>query len=70
VAQVRGQHGEGMLGRSPAVFDGFEGIDGKGMAQAMRSRWNEEDIAELFSGLSDPHRSNGMVEEDPHLLIR
>ena len=67
--QIRGKHGEGMLRGSPSFFDGFEGIDGKGMAQAMRSRWSEEDIAELFSWLSDPDRSNGMVEEEPHLLI-
>jgi hypothetical protein len=70
VAQVRGQHGESMLRGSPAFFDRFECIDGKGMAQAMRSRWNEEDIAELFSGLMDTDGSNGMVEERPHLLIR
>ena len=63
VAQVRGKHGEGMLRGSPAFFDGFEGIDGKGMAQAMGSGWIEDDIAEFFSWLSDPDLSNGMVEE-------
>ena len=67
MAQVRGQHGEGMLGRSPAFFYGFEGIDGKGMAQAMGSGWSEEDIAECFSRLSDPDCSNGMVEEEESL---
>jgi len=70
MAEVSGQHGEGMLRGSPAFFDRFEGIDGKGMAQAMGHWWIEDHIAEFFSGLSDPHRSNGMVEEDPYLLIR
>ena len=67
--QVGSQHREGVLRGSPAFFDGFEGIDGKGMAKAMGSRWIEDNIAEFFSGLSDPHRSNGMVEERPYLLI-
>ena len=62
--------GRACWGECPAFFDRFERIDGKGMAQAMGSGWNEEDIAEFFSGLSDPDCSNGMVEEDPHLLIR
>ena len=70
MAQVRGQHGEGMLGRSPAFFDRFERVDGKGMAQAMGSGWSEEDIAEFFSGLMDTECSNGMVEGNSHLLIR
>jgi hypothetical protein len=59
-----------MLGRSPAFFYGFEGIDGKGMAQAMGSGWSEEDITEFLSGLMDTDCSNGMVKEEPHLLIR
>ena len=54
----------------PAFFDRFERIDGKGMAQAMGSGWSEEDIAELFSWLSDTDPPNGMVKEKPHLLIR
>jgi hypothetical protein len=70
VPQIRGKHGESMLRGSPSFFDGFEGIDGKGMAQAMGSGWSEEDIAEFFSWLSDAHLSNGMVKEEPHLLIR
>jgi hypothetical protein len=70
VPQVRGKHGEGMLRGSPAFFDRFESIDGKGMAQAMGSGWNEEDIAEFIPWLIDTDLSNGMVEEKPHLLIR
>jgi hypothetical protein len=59
-----------MLRGMPAFFDGFESIDGKGMAQAMGSGWSEDDIAELFSWLSDPDLSDGIVEEKPHPLIR
>ena len=70
VPHIGGKHGESILGGSPSFFDGFEGIDGKGMAQAMGSGWSEEDIAEFFSWLSDAHLSNGMVKEEPHLLIR
>jgi len=70
VPQVRGKHGEGVLRGMPAFFDRFERIDGKGMAQAMGSGWIEDNIAELFSWLSDPDLSNGIVEEEPHFLIR
>ena len=70
MAQVGGKHGEGMLGGMPAFFDGFERIDGKGMAQAMRGGWIEDDIAQLLSCLSDPDVSNGIVEEKSDLLIR
>ena len=70
MAQISGKHGEGMLRGMPAFFDGFESIDGKGMAQAMGSGWSEDDIAELFSWLSDPDLSDGIVEEKPHPLIR
>jgi len=70
VPQVGSQHREGVLRGSPAFFDRFEGIDGKGMAQAMGHWWIEDHIAEFFSGLSDPHCSNGMVEGGSHLLIR
>ena len=31
----------------------------------MGSGWSEDDIAELFSWLSDTDLSNGMVEEKP-----
>jgi len=70
VPQVRGKHGECMLRRLPPFFDGFEGIDGKGMAQTMGHWWIEDDIAELLSWLSDADLSDGMVEEKPDLLIR
>ena len=63
MAEVGGQHGEGMLRGSPPFFDRFEGIDGKGMAQAMGSGWIEDNIAEFFSGLMDTECSNGMVED-------
>lgn len=58
-----------MLRRLPAFFDGFESIDGKRVAQAMGRRWSEDDIAELFSWLSDTDLSDGIVEEKPHPLI-
>ena len=57
-----------MLGGLPAFFDGFEGIDGKRMAQAMGGGWIEDEIAEFFSWLSEADLSNGMVEEKSHLL--
>jgi hypothetical protein len=63
VTHIGGKHGQSILGGSPSFFDGFEGIDGKGMAQAMGSGRIEDDIAEFFSWLGDPHLSYGMVEE-------
>jgi len=63
VTHIGGKHGQSILGGSPSFFDGFEGIDGKGMAQAMGSGGIEDDIAEFFSWLGDPHLSYGMVEE-------
>ena len=70
VTHIGGKHGQSILGGSPSFFDGFEGIDGKGMAQAMGSRRIEDDIAEFFSWLSDPHLSYGMVEERSDLWTR
>jgi hypothetical protein len=70
VPQVSGQHRESMLRGSPAFFDGLESIDGKGMAQTMGRGWIEDDIAHLLSWLSDADLSDGMVEEEPDLLIR
>ena len=69
VPQVRGKHGECMLRGLPSFFDGFEGVDGKGMAQAMGSGWIEYQIAEFSSGLMNPHLSNGLVEGGSDLLI-
>ena len=63
VTHIGGKHGQSILRGSSSFFDGFEGIDGKGMAQAMGSGRIEDDIAEFFSWLSDPHFSYGMVEE-------
>jgi len=63
VTHIGGKHGQSILRGSPSFFDGFEGIDGKGMAQAMGSGGIEDDIAEFFSWLGDPHLSYGMVEE-------
>ena len=67
VSQVSGKHGECMLRGLPTFFDGLESVDGKGMAQAMGSRSIEEDIAEFFSGLGDPHLFYGLVEEKSDL---
>ena len=70
MSKVSRQHGKCMLRGGPSFFDGFERIDGKGMAQAMRGGWIEDDIAQLLSCLSDPDVSNGIVEKEPDLLIR
>jgi len=51
-------------------FDGFEGVDGKGMAQAMGGGWIEDHVAESFSWLSDSDLSDGTVEEEPDLFTR
>jgi hypothetical protein len=59
-----------MLRRLPSFFDGLERIDGKGMAQTMGHWWIEDDIAELLSWLGDTDLSDGIVEEEPDLLIR
>jgi len=58
-----------MLGGLAAFLDGFERIDGERVAQAMGHRWIEDDIAELLSWLSDSDLSDGIVEEEPDLLI-
>jgi hypothetical protein len=70
MSKVSGKHGECMLGGLPPFFDGFEGVDGKGMAKTMGSGWSEEDIAQFFSCLSNSDLSDGTVEEEPDLLIR
>ena len=70
MSEVSGKHGECMLGGIPAFFDGFEGVDGKGVAQAMRHWWIEDNIAQFFSWLSDADLSDRIVEEEPDLLIR
>jgi hypothetical protein len=67
MTHIGGKHGESILRGSPSFFDGFEGIDGKGMAQAVGSGWIEDDIAEFFSWLGYPHLSYGMVEEKSDL---
>jgi len=67
VTHIGGKHGQSILGGLSAFFDGFEGIDGKGMAQAMGSGWIEDNIAEFFSWLGYPHLSYGMVEEKSDL---
>jgi hypothetical protein len=67
VSHIGGKHGQSILGGLSAFFDGFEGINGKGMAQAMGSGWIEDDIAEFFSWLGYPHLSYGMVEEKSDL---
>ena len=70
VTHIGGKHGQSILGGSPSFFDGFEGIDGKGMAQAMGSGRIEDDIAEFFSWLGDPHLSYGMADERSDLWTR
>jgi hypothetical protein len=70
VPHIGGKHGQRILKGSPSFFDGFEGIDGKGMAQAMGSGGIEDDIAEFFSWLGDPHLSYGMVEKKSDLWTR
>ena len=67
VTHIGGKHGQSILRGSPMFFDGFEGIDGKGMAQAMGSGGIEDNVAEFFSWLSDTHPSYGMVEEKSDL---
>jgi hypothetical protein len=67
VPHIGGKHGESILRGSPSFFDRFEGIDGKGVAQAMGRGWIEDHIAEFLSGLSDAHLSYGMVEEKSDL---
>jgi len=67
VAHVGGKHGQSILCGLPMFFDGFEGVDGKRMAQAMGSGWIEDNVAEFFSWLSDPHLFYGMVEEESDL---
>jgi hypothetical protein len=67
VTHIGGKHGQSILSGSPSFFNGFEGIDGKGMAQAMGSGWIEDNIAKFFSWLSDPHLSYAFVEEKSDL---
>jgi len=64
---IGGKHGQSILWGLPMFFDGFEGVDGKGMAQAMGGGWIEDHVAESFSWLSDPHLFYGMVEEKSDL---
>lgn len=67
VPHIGSKHGQSILWGLPMFFDGFEGIDGKGMAQAMGSGWIEDNVAEFFSWLSDPHLSYAFVEEKSDL---
>jgi hypothetical protein len=52
-----------------SFFDGYQGVDGKGMAQGMGSGWIEGHIAHHLSGMPNADLFDRLVKEVTHPLI-